>query len=1531
MKGPLADKFWGIVSVVLGVFLLVTIATVPLSEGQQAIVGVSTAILFLVANRFPDRRITLFLGILSLAMSARYIYWRATETLTFQTIPQLLLGSALVMAEFYAVIVLVLGYVQTAWPLNRKPVPLPEDPADWPTVDVYIPTYNESMTIVRGTVLACRMLDYPADKLRVYILDDGKREEFRRFAAEAGVGYLTRTNNFHAKAGNLNHAMTVTHGEFIAIFDCDHIPVRAFLQLTVGWLARDKKMAMVQTPHHFYSPDPFQRNLAAGSRVPPEGNMFYGLLQDGNDYWDATFFCGSCAVIRREALASIGGFATQTVTEDAHTMLKLHRAGWSSAYLKIPLAAGLATERLILHIGQRIRWARGMMQIFRLDNPLMGPGLGLGQRLCYAGAMVHFFFGIPRVIFLVSPLAYLLLFQNMIAASPFAIAAYAIPHIFHSVATSARNQRDWRHSFWSEVYETTLALFLVRITIATMINPRAGKFNVTDKGGTLARGFFDLRAVYPNIILAFVVFLGILRGAYSMIFQKTTELVFQALLLNTIWATISLLIVLAALAVGRERQQLRNRARVKVDLPAIIHLYDGRVLTGRLQNLSQSGARAVVVRPDDLPEDTEIIMEVPLPSGSALIPSRYLRWSEKEMLLNFEPKTLADESAIIQTVFGRADAWLDWADYPPDRPLVSLWEVLVSIGGLFAPRHDGPPPTAAEKEQAEEAVKAGIARANAKLAGGSERPQIAQVARAAALIGLMLFIPLSAAIAQTTTVRPLPPAMQPNLPQTTASGPGIVPLPNIVVPATTTPQASAGSAPAAAAPTVTTPAATATAPALTDEQAADAIENDTFSLKQLGSNAQIALRGTSPLQGVQFGVRNDEVVTSATLTVSGAMSPALIPDLSNITVTLNDQYVGTIPVNQSQPNFSVTLPVNPVFFQTSNHLNFRLTGAYTRNCNDLLSGLIWSTVYNSSTLNMTVQHLPPQRDLGQLPLPFFDNHDNSALLLPFVLPASPDDDTLKAAGIVASWFGQYADFRGASFPVSATPPRGNAVMIVTSMTPGAASVAGLPPIQGPGVAVIPNPSDPLGTILVISGRTGAEAAQAAAALALGSRSMGGTSVQVTPPVVPTRVPYDAPAWIPSDRPVRIGELTDARNLNGVGYDNLVQVAFRTSPDLYTWRNRGFPLRVAFRAPPGPIENLAVSRLDIGINGLYLHSIPLANASAHAWWRDWVPVFGAVGPYFTTYIPPYDVFGANALQFFFDTRPLDRGACGATPADPQMGIDPTTTISISRGYHFAVMPNLAYFVSAGFPYSRLADLTHTTVVLPDSADSGEQSAYLRMMGRFGYLTGYPVLGVTVARPEEEANLQTGDILVIGTIAHLGSLTDILKNVPVSIDNGQLAVKMGDSVLGTVFRLFSYDRSAAQTKAAAALSVSTSQDTAIVSGGQSPWDSKASVVALLAGTPQGLDGILSTFRDPTLNPLIQGDFSIISGGQVSSYRIGSTYHVGSLPFWILPSFWLGDQPATIVVLMIIGCAILTFALHAALRRRARARLKALGEDR
>ena len=394
---------------------LCPLLVLPLPWKEQAIFGAAVVALAVVLNRIRHSlTITMLLMAFSIFSTLRYGYWRVIQTWQgitsaghlhrWDTVYVLML----LAAEFFAFSTLILGYFQTLRPLHRPPLPLEGDPENWPTVDVLIPTYNEPLHVVQGTVLAARAIDYPAGKMRVLLLDDGKREEFRKFAAQAGVEYITRNNNAHAKAGNINHALQLLNGEFVAIFDSDHVPGRSFLQSTLGWFLRDSNLGLVQTPHHFYSPDPFERNLGQFRRVPNEGELFHRLVQDGNDLWNASFFCGSCAVLRRSALDEIGGIAVETVTEDAHTALRMQRNGWNTAYINIPKAAGLATESLAAHIGQRIRWARGMTQILRLDNPLFASGLSLPQRLCYFNATTHFLFAVPRLIFLTVPLVYLL-------------------------------------------------------------------------------------------------------------------------------------------------------------------------------------------------------------------------------------------------------------------------------------------------------------------------------------------------------------------------------------------------------------------------------------------------------------------------------------------------------------------------------------------------------------------------------------------------------------------------------------------------------------------------------------------------------------------------------------------------------------------------------------------------------------------------------------------------------------------------------------------------------------------------------------------------------------------------------------------------------------------------------------------------------------------------------------------------------------------------------------------------------------------
>lgn len=639
--------------------------------------------LAMLVRRQPGRFAALLLILLSVIASCRYLWWRYTATLNWDASLDLVCGLILLVAETYSWLVLMLGYLQTSWPLGRKPAALPADTALWPTVDLLIPTYNEDLAVVRNTVYAAQGIDWPADKLRIHILDDGRREAFRQFAAEVGVGYLVRPDNRHAKAGNLNHALGKIDGELIAIFDCDHVPVRAFLQFTVGWFLKDPKLALVQTPHHFFSPDPFERNLGTFRRRPNEGELFYGLVQEGNDLWNAAFFCGSCAVLRRAAIDSIGGFAVETVTEDAHTALRLHRKGWNSAYLRIPLAAGLATESLSAHIGQRIRWARGMAQIFRTDNPLLGRGLSLFQRICYANAMLHFLAGLPRLVFLTAPLAFLLLHAYIIYAPASMIMLYVLPHMIHASLANSRMQGAFRHSFWGEVYETVLAWYIAWPTTLALIDPGRGKFNVTAKGGLMADDQFDWRIARPYLLLAALNLLGLGFAAWRLAAGPREEL--ATVLVSVLWVIYNLLIIGGAVAVAAEVRQVRQNHRVQVRLPAALRLPDGRLYRAELTDYSSGGVGIELPLELGLQRDLPVWLLLRRGAREFAFQGRLSRCAGRHVGVRFDDLSPRQQIDLVQCTFARADAWLNWnSRYLEERPLRNFVDVLRLGGSGYA-------------------------------------------------------------------------------------------------------------------------------------------------------------------------------------------------------------------------------------------------------------------------------------------------------------------------------------------------------------------------------------------------------------------------------------------------------------------------------------------------------------------------------------------------------------------------------------------------------------------------------------------------------------------------------------------------------------------------------------------------------------------------------------------------------------------------------------------------------------------------------
>lgn len=380
-------------------------------------------------------------------------------------------------------------------------------------------------------------------------------------------------------------------------------------------------------------------------------------------------------MLRRAAIDSIGGFAVETVTEDAHTALRLHRQGWNSAYLRIPLAAGLATESLSAHIGQRIRWARGMAQIFRTDNPLLGRGLSFFQRICYANAMLHFLAGLPRLIFLTAPLAFLLLHAYIIYAPPLMILMHVLPHMAHASLANSRMQGAFRHSFWGEVYKTVLAWYIAWPTTVALFAPRKGKFNVTAKGGLMEDNQFDWRIARPYLLLALLNVVGLGFAFWRLRYGPVDEA--GTVLISLLWVCYNLLIIGGALAVAAEVRQVRQNHRVRADLPAALRLPDGHLLQARLVDYSSGGAGLSLAQSLSLPVDSQVWLLLRRGSREFAFPGQVSRCAGQHIGLRFDGLDLQQQIDLVQCTFARADAWLNWGDeHAPERPLRSLFDVL---------------------------------------------------------------------------------------------------------------------------------------------------------------------------------------------------------------------------------------------------------------------------------------------------------------------------------------------------------------------------------------------------------------------------------------------------------------------------------------------------------------------------------------------------------------------------------------------------------------------------------------------------------------------------------------------------------------------------------------------------------------------------------------------------------------------------------------------------------------------------------------
>ena len=609
--------------------------------------------------------------VLTLFLYVRYMLWRGLYTLNTDDWASLLVSWTVYTAEAYAFVQILL-FAYHAWsPLERQPVPL----IRYPNVDIFVTVVDEPLFILRRTLIGCVNQDYPKGCYRVYVLDDGQRDEVKALAESLQCGYIRRADRQHAKAGNLNHALHETTGEIVAIFDVDHVPTSSFLKDTLGFF-QDEQVAFVQTPHHFYNPDVFQKNLQLEGTLKNEQSLFYRVLQGGRDRHNSAFFAGSCGLFRRRVLVEIGGFRTETVTEDIHTSMVIHAKGYRSCYLNKVLAAGLMPETFESSMKQRVRWAMGHVQIFFQTNPFTMRGLTLAQRLGYFASIFYFLHGIPRIVCLLAPLFALLMGIIPVTADVPSLLNFFGSYYLAALVMLRTVSRGTRNAFWSDIYETADCIALSWATLKTALRPwKKRPFVITPKGSVQERrGFSRFSYILPHVMIMGLLIVGLVTGIRLWM----AEVSLPGLEVSLFWGAVNLILIGVAILAAAELPDWRNTFRIKHRLPCELVSGEER-FSGTVEDMNETGARIHVNR-QLLERNDQLLFSITNLAGDCLtIESRMCRQRRVssdaiEIGLKFIDVDEKTGDALIATVFSDSSAW----NQPEAEPGIfrSVWSLL---------------------------------------------------------------------------------------------------------------------------------------------------------------------------------------------------------------------------------------------------------------------------------------------------------------------------------------------------------------------------------------------------------------------------------------------------------------------------------------------------------------------------------------------------------------------------------------------------------------------------------------------------------------------------------------------------------------------------------------------------------------------------------------------------------------------------------------------------------------------------------------
>jgi cellulose synthase (UDP-forming) len=506
-------------------------------------------------ERPARRHLSAAVSVFALAVYATYLTYRAVFTIN----PNAIVFSLLVyFAEVHGFVALFL-YFHQIWHLRGRRVVAPPSGLK---VDVFVTTYNEDVELLRQTLRAAVAMRYPHE---TFVLDDGRRPAVRALAEEIGCRYITRADNKHAKAGNWNNAFKQTSADFIAAFDADHVPRPDYLDRTLGFF-RDPKVAIVQVPQQYHNLDSVQHRVSwKARRMYGEQDAFFNLIMPGKDNWNAAFFCGTGAVLRREALEPHGGILTDTITEDLHTSIVLHAEGWKSVYLNELLVTGLAPVDLKSFAVQRLRWAEGNLKAANFANPLTIKGLTPSQRISYFASLFHWTTGLPKLIYYLAPPWILFTRTFPIAHFDWTFITVYLAFLGTLIGSYQVVSRGKGRLLMDELFSMVSFFTLIKAVKRALIGRRqAGRFEVTSKRGFGSR---DIGPVIPHLLLLGFSILAVSWSLMGLGFGITDDVrgVGTAIFWTAYNATLMLVVLRMGTRPPEKRESVRFRANFAVE------------------------------------------------------------------------------------------------------------------------------------------------------------------------------------------------------------------------------------------------------------------------------------------------------------------------------------------------------------------------------------------------------------------------------------------------------------------------------------------------------------------------------------------------------------------------------------------------------------------------------------------------------------------------------------------------------------------------------------------------------------------------------------------------------------------------------------------------------------------------------------------------------------------------------------------------------------------------------------------------------